>query len=178
MIFESAAPLAVLRVGLLSALLTAAASGAPALLTAAPAAAQGAPPPEQGPGQAPEHLLHDREVLYGLVDAARAEHGLAPLTRDPAVEAVAQRWSQALEARGALAHDPALHAALSPLVSAARENVGVTSGAPADVHAAWLRSPSHRATLLDPDVDTAGIGVEHGADGRTWVTLDAGIDRP
>jgi uncharacterized protein YkwD len=124
--------------------------------------------------------VRDREALYDLLDAARAQHGRGPLRRVPAIEAVAQDWSAQMAATGTLAHDPVLGARMPAGWRVVGENVGSAKGAsPTALERAWLASPSHRSNQLDRRYDAVGIGIAYGRDGTVYVTTDfAALRRP
>jgi uncharacterized protein YkwD len=78
-----------------------------------------------------------------------------------------------------LRHNPDLFTQMPLDLHYARENVGLTErkGAAA-LHRAWMASPSHRDAVLATDVDSVGIGVARGSDGRLWATTALGRHLP
>lgn len=128
-----------------------------------------------GPTAAQRALEGDRTALYDLLDATRAQHGLAPLRRDPGVQGVAQAWAGAMASSGALRHNGSLRLQLPAGSSAGGENVGNgLRGQPVPLHEAWLASPGHRANALSGAYDTVGIGVVHDRRGKLWAVVDFG----
>jgi uncharacterized protein YkwD len=109
-------------------------------------------------------LWSDRHVL-GAINALRRRVVARALRRDPVLDAVASRHAETLARRGILAHIPSPED--TPL--ARLRGVGVVADRVAenlargrtltDAHTSLERSPSHRANLLDREVDTVGIGV-------------------
>ncbi len=114
------------------------------------------------------------DTYAALVDASRAEAGLAPLSRDPALAAFAQEWADHLAAGGCgaspLCHRSsanllAVGAAVDPAFTLIGENVGysVVRGSAAatmlPLHEAFMNSAPHRANLLRPGYNRIGIGV-------------------
>lgn len=109
-------------------------------------------------------LWSDRHVL-GAINALRRRVDAPALRRDPVLDAVASRHAENLARRSILAHVPSPED--TPL--ARLRGAGVVADRVAenlargrtltDAHASLERSPSHRANLLDREVDTVGIGV-------------------
>jgi uncharacterized protein YkwD len=119
--------------------------------------------------------------MLELVNADRAENGLAPLAPAEDVAAVARAWSAQMAGGAGLEHNPA-YADEICCWSVVTENVAWSEphrfwrpGDPVarvtrELQAALLASPGHRANLLDPGVDQVGIGVHVDADGAVWIT--------
>lgn len=117
---------------------------------------------------------------YDLVNAARAEVGLAPLSIAPDTTSVATDWAFHLASTGRLVHNPELSRELSGWALVA-ENVGV--GADADqLQGAFMASPGHRANILRENVTEIGVGAVRSGDGRLWIVqvfkLPAGATAP
>lgn len=122
-------------------------------------------------------LSQQERAVLGTINAERAHRGLRPLA--PAggtMQTSARRWSDSMSRTGQLRHDLErlqrllLHTRRGLL----RENLAAVPGGgrlgPA-VNRLWLDSPSHRETLLDPQVRRAGVGIVTVA-GVHYVTLD------
>ena len=117
---------------------------------------------------------------YDLVNAARAEVGLAPLSIGADSTQVATDWAFRMASGGRLAHNPDMSRQLSGWALVA-ENVGV--GADADqLQGAFMASPGHRANVLRENVTEIGVGAVRSGDGRLWVVqvfkLPAGVTAP
>jgi len=118
--------------------------------------------------------------LLGLVNRDRTAAGLAPLTLDKDLGAIAAGFSVRLAQEGALRHNQGF---LSP-PSLARlnatklgENVGLDCSLEA-AHRGFMGSPHHRANILDPDFASVGISVL-AAGGSLYVVEDfAAVPRP
>lgn len=141
----------------------------------APTALSTSPPTSAG-----VELSRPEARLLTLVNTARTQQGLAPLTATAGSTDVARRWSLQLARQGGLAHNPALVDDLATAGSGAwgflAENVG--SG-PADdldrLFAAYLASPHHRENILNPRAVFVGMGAVSvaTADGPVlWNTMD------
>lgn len=70
-----------------------------------------------------------------------------------------------------LAHNPSFSSQVPAGWSAVAENVGWYDG-PVDaaevarlIHEEWMKSPGHRANLLNPAYTHIGVGVAHGSNG-------------
>lgn len=106
--------------------------------------------------------------LHTLLAQTRSSHRLPALQRSSSLDAVAQRWSQQMASSGKLAHNPKMTSQIPTGWTFAGENVGY-AGSAAQVHDAWLKSPGHRANILDRDYNAVGIGyVKVGT--RIWAT--------
>jgi uncharacterized protein YkwD len=145
-------------------------------------------PPEVtalAPAMHGETALVDSEVagrLAALILGARAAAGLALPATSNALNEVAQAHAEDMRDHRFFAHIspqrgdlPARLASRGVRFSRALENLAVAAGVD-DVLRQWLESPSHRANLLDPDIDTFGIGVgvEHdptGGNDRLYAVL-------
>jgi len=109
----------------------------------------------------------DQESVRAHVNDSRQAHGLHALGDDLAVRLKAQDWAGRLAEAGDLSHS-ALSSGLDgvPWVAVA-ENVGRGSSI-GSVHDAYMRSPSHRANILDPRWDRMGTGHAVGRDGSVY----------
>src|SRR3954465_11063846 len=133
-----------------------------------PPAAPAAPPRTAGPPASTETLC--------WLNAARAEHGLAPLRRDPRLERAADQHSRDMVARGYFEHETPGGGAFSARIAATgwmrhrpEWRVGETlawgsasRAAPAATVQAWLDSPPHRRIVLSARFRVVGIGTVPG----------------
>jgi uncharacterized protein YkwD len=115
-----------------------------------------------------------------LINEARSDHGLGALRSRGALERAAAAHSRDMVRNGFFSHD-------SPTGSTPKERIdraGYFDGAsswslgetiawgdgaratPAAIVRSWLRSPGHRAILLDGRYDDLGVGIALGAPGR------------
>jgi len=114
--------------------------------------------------------------LVQLVNSARADHGLRPLTVASGTSTVAAGWTEHLAAAQALSHNPNLAAQLeshgSPNWTSYGENVGMgpTSSAQT-LFNAYMNSPEHRANILGASYRYLGIAVVY-TGGKAWNTMD------
>jgi uncharacterized protein YkwD len=104
--------------------------------------------------------------LIAKINYARAVHGLRALRVKPALMRYAGRHSTAMADRRELFHTT--NFGVLCCWSAIGENIGYSSTV-ARVHRAFMRSPGHRANILNPRFRRVGVGiVERG--GLLWVT--------
>lgn len=131
----------------------------PVVLVCAPASTAPAPPPSA-------NALEQAEAqMLALVNQARIANGLAPFTLDPTLVEVARRHSADMVARGYFGHtnpdglDPFGRMAAADITyRAAAENIA-WAGDAALAHDALMKSPGHRANLLNPQLGRIGIGI-------------------
>jgi hypothetical protein len=117
------------------------------------------------------------QYLFAAANAARAQRGLQPLKWDETLYRAAQRHAGEMAARESISHQYPGEADLAERghLAGARftviaENVAEAWSAP-EIHEAWMESPDHRANLLDPRVNSAGISVER-RDGELYAVED------
>lgn len=111
--------------------------------------------------------------LLAMLNAARKDEGLSPLTRDPALDAIARAHVRRMATQGALAHDAGGGDPEQRLDAAgldARdvgENVAHARSVVA-VHRALWSSPSHRQNLVSSRYQRVGVGMVRDKDGSLW----------
>ena len=114
--------------------------------------------------------------LVSLINQARTDQGLRPLTVTSGTSTVALNWTHHLDAQQQLSHNPDLGPQLeahgSPNWTAYGENVGEgpTSSAD-DVFKAYMNSPEHRDNILNARYRYVGVGVVFD-NSVAWNTLD------
>jgi uncharacterized protein YkwD len=106
-----------------------------------------------------------RNRIYRRINNARENHGLRRLKVNDTV----QKWSQDhagdMARAGDYYHDSALTVELNKLTRIVwwyGENVGMTStggNAPKRMHRAFMKSPGHRANILERSTTHMGLGV-------------------
>lgn len=117
-------------------------------------------------------LAQQAATMTCLVDYARRERGLGPLTIVPLLNgssvAKAARIVRCRQfAHDACNEDPAADARAAGYQGAFGENLYIAGGrwgAPRVALDGWLNSPGHRANLFRPEWRTEGIAVEHLSD--------------
>jgi len=115
--------------------------------------------------------------LFASVNQARRAQGLSPLRWDESLATAARRHAEVMAERGTAQHGFENEPSLSVRVKQAGAHFtwlseNVTQGPTPDfVHTQFIKSPPHRANILDRDMDSVGIGVvERG--GQLFVVED------
>lgn len=118
----------------------------------------------------------ERELIR-LANEERAQAGIAKLEADERITQAAREHARRMAERGELSHQfpnelPLMQRlAQSDLrFNAAAENVSSSESA-ADSHAGIMRSPPHRANLMNPRYNAVGVGVVRRG-GLIYVTQD------
>lgn len=145
------------------------AAAAPSSLTGAPAAA--AMMPRAVAAKATDvtskkrkHKRIERRITQ-LVNKERTKAGLGKVERRAKIVRVARSWSVTQARQGNLAHNPTYAQDIPSGWSRASENVAWTTAKGSAkklakrIVKAWMRSPGHRANILDPHVTKTGVGV-------------------
>src|ERR1700723_4125117 len=119
--------------------------------------------PASPPAQ-PKTSDAERELL-SAVNQERKAHGLPSLTSDEALANAARKHAQRMAEQGTISHQFPGEPSLPSRAKAAgahftwlSENVDEGPNATA-IHLSFMKSPQHRANILDGDMDSAGIGV-------------------
>jgi uncharacterized protein YkwD len=109
-------------------------------------------------------LRMERE-LFAAVNQARRAQGLAPLRWDESLATAARRHAEVMAEHGSAQHGFEGEPSLSARVKQAgvhfrwlSENV-IEGPSPEFIHAQFMKSPPHRANILDRDMDSIGVGV-------------------
>jgi uncharacterized protein YkwD len=113
-------------------------------------------------------LRAERE-LFNSVNQARRAQGLASLRWDESLAAAARRHAEVMAKHGSAQHgfdgEPSLSARAKQAgarFSWLSENVN-QGRTPAFIHSQFMKSPPHRANIVDTDMNSIGVGVvEHG----------------
>jgi hypothetical protein len=105
------------------------------------------------------------QILFQSANRERGARGLSPLKWNAALAEAARRHALPLAQQNALSHqfpgepDLASRAASEGArFSTIAENVALGPGAKI-VHEQWMKSPPHRANLLDPQMNSVGIAI-------------------
>lgn len=118
------------------------------------------------------------EALLEAVNGERARKDLRPLKLDPTLNQIADFYARRMIESGYFGHtDPfdgstvdARAAHFGYAYRKVGENLGAGHASVAEVLAHWMRSPGHRANILDPAYTHIGIAVKQGGEyGIYWV---------
>ncbi|OIJ27779.1 hypothetical protein UG56_005305 [Nocardioides luteus] len=105
-------------------------------------------------------------TIKRLANAARADAGLDPLTRDSALDRLARTWAYKIAADGELSHNPDLAEQVPEGWQGIGENVAMGYPTGAEMHRGWMSSDGHRANILG---DYTHIGIAFVVvDGTSW----------
>jgi uncharacterized protein YkwD len=120
---------------------------------------------EAEPVSEPTTVEDARQAILARINGLRRAHSLGPLSPDPALDTVAQAYSDRMAREGFFAHVApdgsdlrGRLAAAGPAYRSAGENLGMAPG-PLSAHFGIEHSPGHRKNLLSPQFTHAGIGV-------------------
>jgi len=122
--------------------------------------------------------------LFARMNREREARGKGPLTRDPALDQLAQEWSETMASTRVFEHRDLdtvfAHPDLSERIRSVSENIFTAPPGSENIglsaHDGWMRSDGHRANILQGGSDIVGIGVVCGPDGTMWATeLFAGL---
>src|SRR5579872_35424 len=105
------------------------------------------------------------QVLFASANHEHAARGLAPLKWSATLAEAARQHARLMAAQNTLSHqlpgEPDMAARATGAGArfhALAENVAEGPGAE-NIHQQWMKSPPHRANLLDPQLDSVGIAV-------------------
>lgn len=115
--------------------------------------------------------------LFDEANRARKAQGLPPLKWDESLAAAARRHAAEMASHGTISHQfpgepsmPGRATKAGAHYSSLAENVAYGQG-PDQVEDEWMKSAPHRANILDPSLDSLGVGVtERG--GQTFAVED------
>jgi uncharacterized protein YkwD len=116
-------------------------------------------------------------AVLALVNEARVDAGCGALTVDPGLAAVARAHSADMRDRDYFSHtspeglSPFDRAEQAGIDYSRAENIAFGQADAAAVMDAWLKSPGHRANILDCELTKLGVGVAEGPGGPWWTQL-------
>jgi uncharacterized protein YkwD len=125
----------------------------------------------------PANVKLGERLLFSRANQERVQRGLQPLQWDDALYRAAQYHAQQMAQRAAISHQFSGEPDLTQRAATAgahfnvvAENVAVV-GEIGSAHDDWMKSPGHRANLLDPRLNAVAIAFEL-RDGRYYVAQD------
>jgi uncharacterized protein YkwD len=111
---------------------------------------------------APDLAAAEQAILQ-QTNQLRAAEGKAPLTRNPAMDAVAAGWATHMATTGDFRHNPDYSRQIPAGWRTAGENIAMNSWDPVYLGTQWQNSPGHRANMVNPAFNRIGIAVvQHG----------------
>jgi uncharacterized protein YkwD len=103
--------------------------------------------------------------LFNAANQERKAHGLSSLACDEALANAARKHAQRMAEQGTVSHQfpgepdlPTRAKAAGAHFTWLSENVDQGPN-PTAIHQSFMKSPQHRANILDSDMDSAGIGI-------------------
>jgi len=120
-----------------------------------------------------------------LLNGERSANGLAPLTSEPTLEAVATTYSQSMVTKRFFGHVSPAGQTIRERLAAYADSASVWStgenlawgegvlGTPASIVKNWMASPSHRANILSADFTEVGVGIVGGSPSGSLPTVAA-----
>jgi uncharacterized protein YkwD len=120
------------------------------------------------------HALREAHAVESSINELRADHGCGPVHMRAGLARAADRFARLLLADGRLDHDAGTPFAArleqaAPDAHLWGENLAVGSGLSARPQAiveAWMKSPEHRAIMLDCRFSQIGVGIATGRFGE------------
>lgn len=112
----------------------------------------------------------DEMAFVSLINQARIQAGVAPVTVLPVLVSLARGHSAEMAGSGSIWHMPNLGSQFPPGWQLVGENVGVGTINVAGLHQAFMNSPSHGDNILNGAYNFIGVGVAYGGDGRLYVS--------
>ncbi|MFF4099429.1 sigma-70 family RNA polymerase sigma factor [Streptomyces sp. NPDC001903] len=129
-------------------------------------------PSAPAPGPAPTGVAGQ---VIALVNSERAAAGCGPLKEDPKLQSAAQGHSDDMAARDFFDHtnpdgaDPGKRTtAAGYRWSTYGENIARGQQTAASVMDSWMKSPGHRANILNCSFKDIGVGIHQGPGGPWW----------
>lgn len=122
------------------------------------------------------------QEMLGMLNQARSEAGLAPLSANADLTGIASGWSQQMAANNAASHSPTFIEQTQATGSTnMAENVSydVTSGNSVQETAQyfynfWMNSPGHYANIMNPDLNAIGFSLAESDSGYVYATQNFG----
>jgi uncharacterized protein YkwD len=132
-------------------------------------------PPPRPAAPAPAPATGEGGQVVALVNAERAKAGCGPLKEDPQLRAAAQGHSDDMAKRDFFSHtnpdgaDPGKRTTAAGYKwSTYGENIARGQQTPESVMDSWMKSPGHRANILNCSFKDIGVGIHEGPGGPWW----------
>ncbi|WP_167146443.1 CAP domain-containing protein [Actinomyces sp. ZJ308] len=149
---------------------------------AAPAAPQGAPAAAAAvPAQVTAEGAQYADTVLTKVNELRRSLNLQPVTRYQELDSVAQEWSEHQASTDTMEHRPNFTSAYPAGWTTGSENVAWrTAGGDtgALIFDQWLNSPGHYQNMVDPNVNSIGIGFAQTSSGKWYATQNFAAYNP
>jgi uncharacterized protein YkwD len=134
------------------------------------------------PDTGPDPTDPYQNMLFQAMNTDRINNGLPRFTWSPRLSVNATNWATQMANSRTLYHQNLTALIYSPDYAnfwTLGENILVgPAGMPIpDMERAWMNSPGHRANILSPYFNVAGVSLVNGPDGRLWVAVEFGALR-
>ena len=125
------------------------------------------------PSAAHAATLTPRARMYQATNGSRLNNGVHKVDIHYTMSKLAHRHSVAMANRGYIFHtsNPSSFYLKGVRWSTWGENVGVTGGTIAGIEQAFMKSPHHRANILNRGFHRVALGTYRDANGYLWVTV-------
>jgi uncharacterized protein YkwD len=132
-------------------------------------------------GGGSSNLDADERGIFDLVNRERSKKGLGELSWDANLSRLARAYSQKMARENFFSHYDKDGGSVDTRARDMRiknwskigENLFFCEGYDSPNLIAvrgWMKSPSHRENILDPDYTDSGIGIAQSSDGRVYIT--------
>jgi uncharacterized protein YkwD len=119
------------------------------------------------------HAATPRARMYQVTNGSRLNNGVHRVDIHYTMSKLAHRHSVAMANRGYIFHtsNPSSFYLRGVRWSTWGENVGVTGGTIGGIEQAFMKSPDHRANILNRGFRRVALGTYRDAKGYLWVTV-------
>jgi uncharacterized protein YkwD len=119
------------------------------------------------------HAATPRARMYQVTNGSRLNNGVHKVDIHYTMSKLAHQHSVAMANRGYIFHtsNPSSFYLKGVRWSTWGENVGVTGGTIAGIEQAFMKSPDHRANILNRGFHRVALGTYRDANGYLWVTV-------
>lgn len=114
-------------------------------------------------------LAQAQKIILTETNAARKKHGLPALKVSSQMNTVAVNWSKTQASKGKMYHNPNYSKQIPSKWITAAENVA-SGYSVKSVTGAWIKSPGHKANILNKKNTHIGIGVAKSKNGTLYYT--------
>ncbi|WP_198668864.1 cell wall-binding repeat-containing protein [Homoserinimonas sp. OAct 916] len=118
-------------------------------------------------------LTEARWVIVNKTNAARTAKGLKPVTESTQLSTVSQNWSKKQASSSTMGHNPSYTTLMPSGWTRVAENVAYGQSVDKVVQA-WLNSPGHYANIMNPQINTIGVGLAKNSNGAIYYTQNFG----
>ncbi|NHU85483.1 CAP domain-containing protein [Kocuria sp. JC486] len=122
------------------------------------------------------------QELLSMMNDARAQAGLSPLSSHAELDAISGDWSSQMAASNSATHNPSFIEQTQATGSTnMAENISYDVESKGSAHATaqyffdfWMNSPAHRANIMNPDFTHVGFGSAESGNGYVYGTQNFG----